>query len=324
VTWTLTLWVIVFAVSVASLVKSADWFTEGAEELGVFLGVPSYVVGMTIVAIGTSLPELIGSIFAIAEGSPEIVVSNAVGSNITNIFLVLGFAAILGGRLSVRREIVKIDLPMLASSAALLGLTALDGSISRVDGLLLLAGAFIYGVYGVRISKPGPVAEAELEAAVAEDLNLERGRLRPVVPVKLLAGGTILYFAAEYTIRSVIELSSLIDVGTDVIAISAVALGTSLPELVVSLVAARRGKLEIAIGNVLGSNIFNAFAVVGVPALIATLPVTHSVLTIGLPFMAVATALYFFMAQDREITRWEGMPLILFYILFLGVLFGLF
>jgi len=320
----MALWIIVFVVSLLALVKSADWFTEGAEELGVFLGVPSYVVGLTIVAIGTSLPELVSSIFAVVEGSPEIVVGNAVGSNITNIFLVLGLAAILGGRLFVSREIVKIDLPMLASSAALLGLTALDGTISRIDGLLLFAGALIYGVYGVRIARPSPVTQAKVEAAVAEDLGLDRGRLRPLVLLKLIGGAAVLYFAARYTIKSVIELSTLLDVGADVIAISAVALGTSLPELVVSVVAARRGKLEIAIGNVIGSNIFNAFAVVGIPALIAPLPVTHPVLTIGLPFMGVATVLYFFMAQDREVTRWEGMPLVLFYILFLGMLFKLF
>ena len=321
---TLLLWVIVFAASLAALVKSADWFTEGAEELGVFLGLPSYVVGLTIVAIGTSLPELVSSIFAVAQDSPEIVVGNAVGSNITNIFLVLGLAAILGGRLFVGREIVKIDLPMLASSAALLGLTALDGTISRIDGLLLFSGALIYGVYGMRMSRPSPVTQAKVEAAVVEDLGLERGRLRPLVLLKLIGGAVVLYFAAEYTIKSVIELSALFDIGADVIAISAVALGTSLPELVVSVVAARRGKLEIAIGNVLGSNVFNAFAVVGIPALIMPLPVTHPVLTIGLPFMGVATVLYFFMAQDREVTRWEGMPLILFYILFLGMLFRLF
>jgi len=311
-------------VSLAALVKSADWFTEGAEELGVFLGLPSYVVGLTIVAIGTSLPELVSSIFAVAQDSPEIVVGNAVGSNITNIFLVLGLAAILGGRLFVGREIVKIDLPMLASSAALLGLTALDGTISRIDGLLLFAGALIYSVYGMRMSRPSPVTQAKVEAAVVEDLGLERGRLRPLVLLKLVGGAVVLYFAAQYTVKSVIELSTLFDIGADVIAISAVALGTSLPELVVSVVAARRGKLEIAIGNVLGSNVFNAFAVVGIPALIMPLPVTHSVLTIGLPFMGVATVLYFFMAQDREVTRWEGMPLILFYILFLGMLFHLF
>lgn len=320
----MSLWIVVFVVSLLALVKSADWFTEGAEELGVFLGVPSFVVGVTVVAIGTSLPELVSSIFAVAEGSPEIVVGNAVGSNVTNIFLVLGLAAVLGGRLFVRREIVKIDLPMLASSAALLGLTALDGTISRVDGLLLLAGAVIYGVYGVRISHPSPATQAEIEASVTQDIKLERDRLRPLVLLKLIGGVVILYFAAEYTIKSVIELSTLLNIGSDVIAISAVALGTSLPELVVSVVAARRGKLEIAIGNVLGSNVFNAFAVVGIPALIAPLPVTHTVLTIGLPFMGVATVLYFFMAQDREITRWEGMPLLLFYVLFLGKLFKLF
>jgi len=320
----MALWIIVFVVSLLALVKSADWFTEGAEELGIFLGVPSYVVGVTIVAIGTSLPELVSSIFAVVEGSPQIVVGNAVGSNVTNIFLVLGVAAILGGRLFVRREIVKIDLPMLASSAALLALTALDGTITRVDGLLLFAGALIYAVYGMRIARPSPAIQAEIEESVGEDIELERGRLRPLVLLKLIGGAVVLYFAAQYTIRSVIELSTLLNVGSDVIAISAVALGTSLPELVVSVVAARRGKLELAIGNVLGSNVFNAFAVVDIPALIAPLPVTHTVLTIGLPFMGVATVLYFFMAQDREVTRWEGMPLLLFYALFLGRLFHLF
>lgn len=322
--WTIALWVVIFVVALLALVKSADWFTEGAEELGIFLGIPSYVVGLTIVAIGTSLPELVSSIFAVALGSAEIVVGNVVGSNITNIFLILGLAAILGRRLLVSHEIVKIDLPMLASSAALLGLTAIDGTVSRIDGLLLFAGALIYGVYGVRMSRPSPVARADIEAAVAEDLGPERGRLRPLVLFKLIGGAAVLYFAAEYTIKSVIELSTLLDVGTDVIAISAVALGTSLPELAVSVIAARRGKLGIALGNVLGSNIFNAFAVVGIPALIMPLPVTHLVLTIGLPFMGVATVLYFFMAQDREVTRWEGMPLVLFYVLFLGMLFGLF
>jgi cation:H+ antiporter len=321
---TLALWIVIFVVSLLALVKSADWFTEGAEELGLFFGMPSYVVGLTIVAIGTSLPELVSSIFAVAKGSPEIVAGNVVGSNITNICLVLGLAAILGGRLFVSREIVKIDLPMLASSAALLGLTALDGTISRAEGVLLLAGALIYGVYGLRMSRPSPAAQAKIGAAVQEDLGLERGRLRPMVLLKLIGGAAVLYFAAEYTIKSVIELSALFDVGADVIAISAVALGTSLPELVVSVVAARRGKLEIAIGNVLGSNVFNAFAVAGIPALIAPLPVTDPVRMIGLPFMGVATVLYFFMAQDREVTRWEGMLLALFYILFLGMLFKLF
>jgi cation:H+ antiporter len=320
----MALWIPVFVVAVIALVKSADWFTEGAEELGVHLGVPPYVVGVTIVAIGTSLPELVSSIYAVATGSPEIVAGNAIGSNVTNIFLVLGVAAILGGRLYVSREIVKIDLPMLATSAALMAFTALDGTVSRVEGMLLFVGAIVYGVFGVRMARPSPAMEAEIEESVAEEVSLARGRLRPMVALKMLGGAAILYFGAEYTVRAVVELSAIFGLGPDVIAVSAVALGTSLPELVVSVMAARRGKLEIAIGNVLGSNVFNSFAVVGIPALIAPLPVTDTLLKTGLPFMGVATVLYFFMAQDREVTRWEGIPLVLFYILFLGKLFNLF
>lgn len=321
-TGAVVLWVFIFIVSVIALVKSADWFTEGAEELGVYLGMPVYVVGLTIVAMGTSLPELVSSIFAVARGSSEIVAGNAVGSNITNICLVLAVGAIVAGRLTVTREIVQVDLPILMSATALLGLTALDGTISRLDGALLLIGAIIYGVYGLLMSRPTRATQVKVEAVVKEDIKPERGRLRPMAYVKLAGGAAILYFAAEYTIRSVVELSDLLDIGKDVIAISAVALGTSLPELVVSIMAARRGKLEIAIANVLGSNVFNAFAVVGIPALIAPLTVTQPVLTIGLPFMAVATILYFFMSQDREVTRWEGMPLVLLYILFIATLFG--
>ncbi len=323
-TGTVALWAVLLVVSLAALVKSADWFTQGAEELGIFLGIPAYVVGLTIVAMGTSLPELVSSIFAVVRGSPEIVAGNAIGSNVTNICLVLAVGAIIGGRLYVSREIVKIDLPMLAISTALLGLTAMDGTISRGEGVLLFLGAVIYAFYGFRMSRPTMDTRTEVAQAVEEEIKPQRGRLRPLVVLKLVGGAAILYFAAEYTIRSVIELSTLLDIGADVIAISAVAVGTSLPELVVSVMAARRGKLEIAMANVLGSNVFNAFAVVGIPALIGPLPVTKPVLTIGLPFLAVVSVLYFFMAQDREVTRWEGMPLILVWVLFLATLFGLF
>ncbi len=318
------LWAVVFVVALAALLKSADWFTEGAEELGIYLGMAPYVVGLTIVAMGTSLPELVSSIFAVAGGSPEIVAGNAIGSNITNICLVLAAGAIVGGRLFVSREIVRIDLPMLALSAALLGLSAMDGTVSRGEGALLFLGAVVYALYGLRMSRPSPDTQAKVEEAVEEDIKPERGRLRPVVVLKLVGGAVVLFFAAQYTIRSVVELSKLLDIGADIIAISVVALGTSLPELVVSVLAARRGKLEIAMANVLGSNVFNSFAVVGIPALVRPLPVTGPVLTIGLPFMAVASVLYFFLAQDREITRWEGMPLILIVILFYTTLFGLF
>lgn len=313
----------VFVGALLVLVYSADWFTDGAEELGLYLGMPAYVVGVTIVAIGTSLPELISSVIAVSQGSPEIVSGNVVGSNITNIFLVLGFAAIVGKRLSVTYEIIHVDLPMLVASSAFLWLSARDGQVTSFEGALLVGGAVIYLLYAASISRQRGRLHEEIEEDLERELDVRPGTLDRMVWVRLLGGAVLLYFGAEYTVKGVIELSSILGIGADVIAISAVAFGTSLPELVVSVTAARRGNLEIAIGNVLGSSVFNSFAVLGIPALITPLPVMPQVLELGVPVMLVATLLYFFMAQDREITRWEGWLLMLFYVLFLGALFGL-
>ncbi len=317
------LWAIVFVGALLVLVFSADWFTDGAEELGLYLGMPAYVVGVTIVAIGTSLPELVSSVIAVSQGSPEIVAGNVVGSNITNIFLVLGFAAIIGKRLSVTHEIIHVDLPMLVASAAFLWLSVRDGQVTAFEGALLVGGAVVYLLYAVNISRQRGRLHEEIEEDLEEELGVYPGVFDKMVWVRLLGGAALLYVGAEYTVRSVIHLSSLMNIGADVIAISAVALGTSLPELVVSVNAARRGNLEIAMGNVLGSSVFNSFAVLGIPALITPLPVKPEVLEVGVPAMLVAALLYFFMAQDREITRWEGWLLMLFYVLFLGTLFGL-
>jgi len=316
-------WSLVFLAAVVLLVKSADWFTDGAEELGVYFGIPPYVVGVTIVAVGTSLPELVSSLVAVSAGNPEIVVGNVVGSNITNIFLVMGFAAIVGKRLTVTYEIIHVDLPMLVSSAAFLVFVAWDGVVTFPEGLLLVAGAAIYLMYAVSISRQRGRAHEDLAEEIADELEIEKGKLDPWVWPRIIIGAILLYFAAQYTITAVIELASILEIGTDLIAMSAVALGTSLPELAVSIIAARRGMLEIAMGNVLGSSIFNSFAVVGIPALLTPLPASDLVLQVGLPMMVAATLLYFFMAQDREITMWEGMLLILFYVLYLGKLFQL-
>lgn len=319
----LVLWGSVFLVAVLTLVMSAEHFTRGAEEVGLYLGMPAYVVGVTIVAIGTSLPELISSVFAVTQGSPEIVIGNVVGSNITNIFLVLGIAAILGRRLEATYEIIHVDLPMLVASAALVVFVAYDGVITRPEALLCGAGAVVYLLYAINISLSRGRTHEDIEDDIEEELRVQKGRLDPRVWVRLALGSIFLYFAAEYTVRSVIELSTLLDVGTEIIAISAVALGTSLPELTVSIIASRRGNLEIAIGNVLGSSVFNAFAVIGVSGLLVALPVPSVVVTLGLPVMLGASLLYFFMAQDKEITRWEGWLLVIFYVAFIGKLFGL-
>jgi cation:H+ antiporter len=317
----LVVWITVFVVSLFVLIKASDYFTDSAEKLGLYFGLPDFIVGVTIVAIGTSLPELVSSIFAVLKGSSEIVVGNVVGSNIANIFLILGIAAVMGRKIKVAYELIHVDLPLLIGSAFLLAVTIWDGVFTLPEALLCLSGLVLYFLYTIYTEKKHEDVEIKKEMG---DLLKKRRELEWETLVVIVVSTFLIYLGAKYTIESVIKLSEILNIGKEIIAISAVALGTSLPELIVTVSVARKGKPEMAVGNVLGSNIFNAFAVMGIPALIGTLIIPHSILAFGLPMMLIATLLYFFMTQDKEITNWEGWLLIIFYVFFIGKLFNLF
>ncbi|MFC1741621.1 calcium/sodium antiporter [Nanoarchaeota archaeon] len=317
----LLIWLGVLILSIAVLVKASDYFTDSAEEIGFYFKLPAFIVGVTIVAIGTSLPELAASLAAVFKGSTEIVIGNVVGSNITNIFLVLGISAIVAKNLKITYELIHVDLPLLIASAFLLTITVWDGNFTWPEALLCLAGLFIYIMYTIRSGRKHE--DKEIKKEMKADLK-KKHKLGWKIWAVLIVSGAFIYLGAEFTIQSVLKLSTMFNIGTEIIAASAVALGTSLPELAVSFTAAKKGKPEIAVGNILGSNIFNTFAVMGIPALFATLTVPKSILTFSLPVMLFATFMYFFITQDRQITKWEGWTLILFYIAFIGKLFGLF
>lgn len=302
-------------VSLAALIKASDWFTAAAERVGLALGMPAFVVGMTIVAVGTSLPELVASILAVLRGASEYVAGNVVGSNIANLLLVLGLAAIVDGHLRVRFELVHVDLPFLAGSAFFLALVLWDGQVGRIEALLCLTGLAIYGWY-VLSAKPSVLTEPVSEAEQAP---------RPAWPrtgLVLLGSAGLIYVGADYTVRSVVEIAQLVGIGAELIAASAVALGTSLPEVAVTVAAARRGQPEMAVGNVLGSNVLNSFAVVGISGLFGRLTVPDSLLEFAVPVMLIATILAFFMIMEKEMTKWEGWLMILFYVYFIGALFN--
>ncbi len=295
------LWILVFVVSLAALVKSSDYFTESAERLGIHFGIPSFIVGVTIVAVGTSLPELISSIFAVTKGSTEIVFGNVAGSNIANIFLVLGTAAVIGKSFKIKHRILDVDLPLLVGSAFLLTVFVWDGQFTALEGILSLIALGIYLAY---------IFQTEgVDTAKKDGHPLKESFI-------LIVSGVFIFLGAHFTIESVINISEIFQVGTEIIAVSAIAFGTSLPELMVTFQATRKGNPEIAVGNVLGSNIFNTLAVMGVPALFSTLVITEEMLYFSLPVMLMATVFYFFMTQDRKMTRWEGYFLLLFYIVF--------
>ncbi len=310
-------WFLLLVVSLYVLIRASDYFTSSAERIGLSFNIPTFIVGVTIVAFGTSLPEIISSLFAVLSDSSEIVIGNVVGSNITNIFLIIGVAALFGKKMKVAYELVHIDLPFLMGSALFLAVAVWDGTFTLFEAMLCLAGIVVYLLHAVsakrRRRKRGHTSteESDSEGVTGKTVFI------------LAISAFFIYVGGRFTIESVIRLSGILDIGKEIIAASAVALGTSLPELVVSITAARKGEPELAIGNVLGSNIFNALAVMGIPALIAPLTIPISIVTFGIPMMLIASLLFFFMAQDKEITNWEGLLLLIFYVFFIGKLFNL-
>ncbi len=299
-----------FVVSLLVLLKASDWFIDSAERIGLSLGVSPFIIGVTIVAFGTSLPELATSIASVFSGESEIVVGNVVGSNITNIALVLGLAALVVGKIELEYNIWHIDMPFLWGSAFLLWFALSDFHFSLFESLLFLTGIVIFLAYSFR-------SQGKEEA---EEIAEESDKPGWKTYGMLLLGGILVYFGADYTIFSIIQLSEIAGINPEVIALSAVALGTSLPEVIVSLNAARRGKASIAVGNVLGSNIFNTYIVMGIPSLFGKLEVPANINELYLPLMVGMTILFGIMTNNRKITRAEGAVLLLFYAFFFAEL----
>jgi cation:H+ antiporter len=220
-------------------------------------------------------------------------------------------------------QLANVDLPIFVGSAFLVSLMVMDGAFSLPEALLCLACLLVYLVYAVRAER---VADEVKEKFLEAEGIVIREKRRPDLKVytKLSISLFFLYIGANYTVVSVVRLSEMVGIGTEVIAASAVALGTSLPELVVSVRAAAMNKPELAIGNILGSNIFNALGIMGISALFGTLVISEMITGFVMPMMIVATLLYFVVIWENEVTQWEGWMLVIFYVFFLGKLFALF
>lgn len=305
-------WIAVFVLSLFFVIKSADWFTEGAEVFALTLGISEWVVGMTLVALGTSLPELFTSFVAAWEGATELAVDNVVGSNIANIFLVVGLSAVLARRLLIKRDLIDLDLPMLAASQAILIFIIWDGRVSFVEAVLSVVVLSGYLLYTTKIRHGQTTGHKHKKA------NL--WKLGAVIFGSVL----VLLFSSRFAVNSLIKLGELLGVGTSTLSITALAIGTSLPELVVSVSAARRGSYEMSFGNILGSNIFNAAGVIGITGLFFPLVVSSAVLSIGVFFLIAAVALCVISGISRKIHSWEGFFFLILYALFIGKLFNLF
>lgn len=304
------LWTVYLAAALFALVRGADMFVIGAKQIGASLGMSKFAIGVLIVGFGTSLPELASSIAAALDGSTEIVIANAVGSNITNILLVVGVLAALGGRVVIKRDLIKTELPIFFIASTHFIAVVWDGAVDRLEAVLLLGTFCAYMWY--------LFVEAREEDSV--ELKKSSGRIERLQAksiVFILFGVASVLLGAHFTVENVVNIATAMSVPLGLISIAAIALGTSLPELFVSLQALKTGEAELAIGNIFGSNAFNMLVVVGVPGLITPLIADAVVMGLGLQVLLAASLIFFVNGLAKQIMRWEGMMMLLFFAFFI-------
>jgi len=306
--------ILLLVVGFALLIKGADYLVEGASSLAKRYKISDLAIGLTIVAFGTSAPELIVNIFSSIQGNSEIAIGNIIGSNICNIFLILGISAVIFP-LTVSKGTTFKEIPFSLLAAVLVFFVANDALIdgqnfsmmTRIDGLMLLSLFIIYMYYIFGIAKKGDTPD------VAGEL-----KIRPVwISIVMVAGGlAALTIGGKWVVDSAVDIATALGVSQSLIGLTIVAIGTSLPELATSAVAAYRKKCDIAVGNIVGSNIFNVFWILGLSSVINPIPFQqHSNSDI---FMAVFASLmlflFMFIGTKHRLDRWQGVMFILIYV----------
>lgn len=341
----------ILIVGFALLVKGADLFVDGASGIAKKFGISELIIGLTIVAMGTSAPEAAVSIAAAAKGSAGISIGNVIGSNIMNIFIILGVVAAITP-LKIERSTVRYEMPFTIIVTVLFVLMGRDGLITRVDGAILWAGLLLYIAYLLRQAKQKPaevpaqtetavqktegagspeaVAEtaadvptAATEAGVTPAADTETGEAVPAESLsiwKLIAltivGLAVILVSSDYAVDAAVALAKIFNISDRVIGLTIVALGTSLPELVTSVTAALRGNADLAVGNVVGSCIFNLLFVLGTSALILPIPCAPNFLSDAYVAVGATVLLLLFGFTQMKIVRWEGVLLVACYVVY--------
>lgn len=306
---------------IVALYFGAEWLVRGASRLARSFGLSALVVGLTVVAIGTSAPELVVSILAVARGQVDMTVGNVIGSNISNIALILGVSALIYP-IAMRSTLLKRGIPLMILASGVLMVMVLDGSLGRGGGVILVVALVGYFWYLLRAGKEEPPqTEAEFDAYQRErdccpdDESRLRNLLLATAGLALLAVGAHLIVGAATLFALAFGLSEL------VIGLTVVAVGTSLPELATSVLAAIRKEADIAVGNAVGSNVLNILGVLGLTAVVRPLEIDQSLLAFELPIMIAVSILLLPLAWTRlRLERWEGALMLLGYVAFIGVL----
>ena len=283
------------------LVKGADWFVDGASGIAVKLRIPQLVIGLTIVAMGTSAPEAAVSISAALKGSADITIGNIVGSNILNILIILGLASAIVP-IAVAKSTSRVDIPFMLLITGVLLALGWDATITLFDGLIMLVLFAAYLGYLLYMAKKGGEEGEEIR-----DMNLWQAMLYTVIGLVLIVWG------ADVAVDAATSLARIFGLSERCIGLTVVALGTSLPELVTSVTAARKGNADIAIGNIVGSNIFNILFVVGLSAMIVPVPFTPNFRIDTIVAISAGVMLLLCSLRQKKLVRWHGIAMLLGY-----------
>lgn len=305
--------IVVFIVSMALLIKSSDWFTEKAELVGKYLGIPGFIIGVTIVAMGTSMPELASAFMSVINHASEIVPGNVIGSNIANILLILGISAMfLKKDTKIKWDLFHGDITFIIASTLFLGVVIWDGMFSVFEATLLFASYVVYFIYNYDIHK-----NKNGNASKRKRSKRERVKVGAIDVIILLVSIVLIAISADYLIKSALDIAVAFDIGAEILGLTAVAIGTSLPELAVSISAVRRGNIEMALGNVSGSNIFNTFVVMSLPMLAGGIAIPATLISQSYPFLLIATAMFLSIILDHRLHKFEGAMLFMLYLFFI-------
>lgn len=320
--------IVFFVLGFILLMYGAEFLVRGSSRLAARMKIPSAVIGLTIVAFGTSLPELVVSLVASAGGDGSIAIGNIVGSNIANLALILGVAATIA-TIQVDRYMMRREIPLLIGCTILFIALSWNGQLGLPEGVILTAGliAFTYHSFTSRRAHPERITESEAtrEAFEALDETVASPSTNPIFDLGLILVGLVgLIVGAQWLVGAAESLARAIGVSDLVIGLTLVALGTSLPELATTVSAVRQGETNIAVGNVIGSNFFNLLFIGGVSAIVNPLTIPAQVLAIDYWVMLAITAIVLLMAwtNSQNLQRWHGLGLLALYTAYTAWLFA--
>jgi cation:H+ antiporter len=312
--------ILLLVVALGVVVKSADWFLGAAEKIGLRIGLSPFILGVVLVGFGTSLPELTTSLAAIRNGVDDIALANVAGSNIANILLIIGLATLMMGTIKLEKNLIDLDLPLLIGTTILFVILLADGGLGLTDGIVLLLAMAGYMAYNFNYKEDTGYHQGivkligMLTKSSPENVEKRESTMTKLTIPIALASIVLLAVASSIVVTNLLAIVEQINVGVDVMAFFVLAIGTSLPELVVSIKSLRKGQSDVVMGNIVGSCMFNMLLIGGLSSVLSPQTMSPQVLTWSIIGMVVSVSLLVVASISKRIHIWEGYTFLLLYV----------